>query len=81
MIPSLYVRSASDRPSLSVGLLIDSEKLPRCFSEVVDHILQSDFARLELLIINNEQGDSVAQPRRSMLRKAWNLIVSRQHHR
>jgi hypothetical protein len=81
MISSLYVRSASDRPLLSVGLLIDSEKLPRCFAEVIDHILQSDFARLELLIVNNEQGDSDAQPQRSLLRKAWNVIGSKQRRR
>jgi hypothetical protein len=81
MIPSLYMRSASDRPPLSVGLLIDSEKLPRCFSEAVDHILQSDFARLDLLIVNNEQVDSNPQRRRSVPRKAWDLIVSRQHRR
>ena len=81
MISSLYVRSASDRPPLSVGLLVDSEKLPRCFSEVVDHILQSDFARLDLLIVNNEQGDSDPQPHRSMIRKAWNVISSRQRRR
>lgn len=73
------MRSASDRPLLRVGLLVDSKELPRCFSEVVDHILQSDFARLALLIVNNEQ--RAAQPKRAMLRQAWNLIVSRQRRR
>lgn len=80
---SLYQRSASDRAPLRVGLLLDSKGLPRCFSEVVDHILQSDFARLELLIFNEAQraADAVTQPRRSVLQKAWNLMLSSQRRR
>ena len=83
MLHLLYQRSASDLPPLRVGLLLDSSKLPRCFSEVVDHIVQSDFARLELLIFNQAQiaEDAVVPPRRSMLRKAWNLLRSSQRRR
>jgi hypothetical protein len=80
---SLYQRSASDRAPLRVGLLLDSKGLPRCFSEVVDHILQSDFARLELLIFNEAQraADTITRPRRSVLQKAWNLMLSSQRRR
>jgi len=83
MLPSLYQRSTTDRASLRVGLLLDSKTLPRCFSEVVDHIQQSDFARLELLIFNEEQKatDAVTRPKRSSLRKAWDLIFSSQRRR
>jgi hypothetical protein len=83
MWPSLYQGSASDRPPLRVGLLLDSNNLSRCFSEVVDHILHSDFARLELLIFNEAQkaADAVVPPRRSALRKAWNLLLSSQRRR
>ena len=83
MWPSLYQRSASDRPPLRVGLLLDSNRLPACFSEVVDHILHSDFARLELLIFNEAQkaADAGAPPKRSVLRKAWNLLRSSERRR
>lgn len=80
MWPSLYHRSTSDRSPLRVGLLLDSKILPRCFAEVVDHILQSDFARLELLIFNEglKAADAITPPKRSVLRKAWNLLRSSQ---
>jgi hypothetical protein len=83
MFSSLYKQSASDRAPLRIGLLLDSNCLPRCFSEVVDHILQSDFARLELLIFNEAQkaSDTVVAPSRSVLRKAWNLLLSSQRRR
>jgi hypothetical protein len=83
MWPSLYLRTASERAPLRVGLLLDSNTLPRCFSEVVDHILQSDFARLELLIFNAAQkaAEPAVPQRRSLLRKAWNLMLSSQRRR
>jgi hypothetical protein len=83
MFSSLYKQSASDRTPLRIGLLLDSNCLPRCFSEVVDHILQSDFARLELLIFNEAQkaADTGIAPSRSVLRKAWNLLLSSQRRR
>jgi hypothetical protein len=77
---SLYQHSASNRAPLRVGLLLDSKGLPRCFAEIVDHILQSNFARLELLIFNgeeNQRGPDHA-PKRSLVRKALDLMISRQ---
>lgn len=83
MLPSLYQRSASDRPPLRVGLLLDSKALPRCFSEVVDHVLQSNFARLELLILNGTENESLpnASSKRSLIGKALNLLTSKQRRR
>jgi hypothetical protein len=49
LLPSLYQRSASARAPLRVGLLLDSKTLPRCFSEVVDHILQSIWDRRHIV--------------------------------
>jgi hypothetical protein len=79
MLPSLYQRSASDRDPLRVGLLLDSKTLPRCFSEVVDHILQSNFARLEMLIFNASKKDGVtaAPLKRRPVGKAMDLFLSR----
>jgi hypothetical protein len=80
MLPSLYLQSTSDRAPLRVGLLLDSKRLPRCFSEVVDHILQSNFARLELLILNGEEneGEPDNPPKRTLVRKALDLMFSKQ---
>ena len=68
---------------MRVGLLLDSKRLPRCFSEVVDHILQSNFARLELLIENVEEneGNLDVPSKRSLLRKALDLMLSSQRRR
>jgi hypothetical protein len=83
MLPSLYQRSASDRAPLRVGLLLDSKTLPRCFSEVVDHILQSNFASLELLIFNGAENERVpaASSKRSPIRKVLDLMISRHRRR
>src|SRR5579859_5325067 len=83
MLSSLYLRSASERPPLRVGLLLDSKTLPRCFSEVTDHIQQSNFARVELLILNAEESASEpdTRPKRSLVRRAWNLMLSGQRRR
>jgi len=50
-----YLRSESARPPLRIGLLLDSSALPSCFAEIVDHILASNFARLELLVYNTDE--------------------------
>ena len=76
MLSSLYRQSESGSPPLRIGLLLDSAELPSCFAEVVDHILQSDFARLELLVFNAEEQKIAAEPgpKRSRLRKAIDLL-------
>jgi hypothetical protein len=83
MLNSLYLQSASDRPPLRVGLLLDSKILPRHFSEIVDHILQSNFARLELLILNGQENerDPDSPSKRSLARKAFGLMLSSQRRR
>jgi len=76
MLSSLYRQSESGGPPLRIGLLLDSAVLPSCFAEVVDHILQSNFARLELLVFNAEEDKKAAepQPKRSRLRKVIDLL-------
>ena len=66
MLASFYRQSNSQNPHLRIGLLLDSDVLPRCFAEVIDDIQQSNFARLELLIFNAEDQptpNAPAQPR------------------
>jgi hypothetical protein len=57
-------------------LLLDSTELPSCFAEVVDHILQSNFARFELLIFNAEEQNKAAEPapQRSLFKKVTDLL-------
>jgi hypothetical protein len=62
MVSSLYRQSESGNPPLRIGLLLDSTELPSCFAEVVDHILQSTFAHLELLVFNAEDQENAAEP-------------------
>jgi hypothetical protein len=57
--------------------------LPKCFAEVVDHILQSNFARVELLVLNAEEQKHAAgpPPKRSPFRKVIDLLRSSQRRR
>ncbi len=59
----LYRHSKSGEPPLRIGLLLDTALLSKCFAEVVDHIIQSDFARLELLVFNAEALRDATRPR------------------
>jgi hypothetical protein len=57
-------------------LLLDATSLPSCYAEVVDHIVQSDFASIELLVFNastaNHAGE--ARPQRPLMRKAIDTL-------
>jgi hypothetical protein len=57
-------------------LLLDTTSLPRCFAEVVDHIAQSDFAAIELLVFNGGAGKSIGEARqaRSLIRKVIDTL-------
>jgi hypothetical protein len=63
VLSSLYLKSQSGSPPLRIGLLLDTPSLPRCFAEVVDHILQSNFARIELLAFNADAEPKASAPR------------------
>jgi hypothetical protein len=51
---------------LRIGLLVDSLSLPRCFAEVVDHILHSGFAGISLIVVNAGAPKPRTGPRRSL---------------
>ena len=69
-------QSESSRPTLRIGLLLDSAELPKCFAEVVDQILQSQFASLELIVYNAEYQEKATtpQPKRSLIGKIIHLL-------
>jgi hypothetical protein len=77
---SLYRHSQASKPALRIGLLLDTPVLPRCFAEVVDHIIQSDFASLELLVFNADAQPQARQPRpaRGTARKAIDALTDRE---
>ena len=51
-ISDLYVHASSSAPPLRVGVLLDDVVLGRLFAEVVRDIWRSNFAALELLVLN-----------------------------
>jgi hypothetical protein len=57
-------------------LLLDAAWLPRCYAEVVDHIVKSDFASIELLVFNGSAAKYTreARPARSLSRKAIDTL-------
>jgi hypothetical protein len=73
--PFLYRKGESSNPPLRVGLLLDTPSLARCFAEVVDHIAQSDFAALELVVFNADAQNTIpASQQTSKARKLWKVL-------
>ena len=54
MISSLYVHSAADAKPLRIGVLVDGLELLRVFRQVLTNIAACDFARLELVVVNQQ---------------------------
>jgi len=69
-----YLRAESARPQLRIGLLLDDSSLPSCFAEIVDHILASSFARLELLVYNADATGSGPEQDRSLPARVLRLL-------
>ena len=65
-------------PSCESGYCFDSAELPKCFAEVVDQIVHSDFARLELLVFNAEAQQKAAEPRLS--RPVFKKVIDTLRH-
>jgi hypothetical protein len=80
---SLYLKSRSGKPSLRIGLLLDTGSLPRCYAEVVDHIVRSDFASIELLVFNAHAAKPFADARaaRPLVRKVVDTLRDKRSRR
>jgi hypothetical protein len=50
---SLWRNSVVDKPALRVGVVLDSLQVARCYGAIIDDILYSNFANLELIVIPN----------------------------
>ena len=76
MDAAFYRSSRTGKPPLRIGLLLDTASLPRWSAEVVDHIVQCDFAAIELLVFNGSARKNTGEaPRpRSLMRKVINTL-------
>ena len=66
-----------DRPPLRIGLLIDGYTLPASIAAVVDDITASDFARIELVVLNGAavaSNPASAGRRKPLLFRAMHLL-------
>src|SRR5580698_2781690 len=66
------------KPPLRIGLLLDSRTLSRVFAEITRQIIESEFARIELLILNatSAKAGDESQPNRSKLRVLYDNITT-----
>src|SRR5262245_9484908 len=74
-ISDLYIHSSSSAPPLRVGVLLNDVVLERLFAEVVRDIRRSNFATVELLVLNQAERLTEEQLRpRSFGGRAWRVI-------
>ncbi len=76
MISCLYLRSASAAAPLRIGVLIDGFRLSRAFRQVLQDIQASDFARLELVVLNCQPQTTIAPPKNRFSRYLRLLLNS-----
>jgi hypothetical protein len=55
MISSLYLHSRSQTKPLRIGVMVDDFKISKAFRKVMIDIKASDFANLELVIVNRQE--------------------------
>jgi hypothetical protein len=61
-ISSLYLKSAKTAKTLRIGVLANGYQLIAAFRKVITDILASNFARVELLVLNDNATQSVVAP-------------------
>src|SRR5437016_2327810 len=71
---TFYRSSRTGKPPLRIGLLLDTASLPRWSAEVVDRIVQCDFAAIELLVFNGSARKGEARRPRSLIRKVIDTL-------
>ena len=76
MLETFYLRSTSGRPPLRIGLMVDSFDLPVWIVSIIDHIRASNFARVELIVVNGiaTQRRPGAGKRPSLPVRAWRIV-------
>jgi hypothetical protein len=75
MLETFYLRSNSERPPLRIGLMLDSLTFPAWIVSIIQHILASNLASIELLIFNGiEQNRSAGAPKALLPVRAWRIM-------
>jgi hypothetical protein len=73
--PTLYRSSRAEGPPLRVGLLLDGPVLPRWAAEVVQHVHDSNFAHVALVVYNASEGATAAAPNTpGVFRTLWRTL-------
>lgn len=77
MNTDFLLHSPSKAPPLRIGLLLDTPVLSCFFAEVVGHIVNSDFAKIELLIYNNDvlRKASEKKPPKTLAKQIFSVLA------
>ena len=75
MISSLYLHSRSQAKPLRIGVLVDGFEMIRLFHEVLTDIQSSNFARLELVVINRQDRATAPRPSSNKLARYVGLLL------
>lgn len=80
MISSLYLHSRSQEKPLRIGVLVDGSEIPRAFRQVLADIDASDFASLELVIVNR-QPESISKAAPGRLSRYLRVLLNANRRR
>ena len=80
MISSLYLHSRSQARSLRVGVMVDGFETLRAFRQVLTDIQASDFARLEVVVVNR-QPPPAAPPSAGTLSRFLRVLLTSERRR
>jgi hypothetical protein len=78
MISSLYLHSGSQAKPLRIGVMVDDLRISKAFRKVLLDIRASDFANLELVIMNR-QGQLPPKASAGKLSRYLRLLQDREH--
>ena len=73
MLEVFHLTSTAQREPLRIGLMVDSLTLPAWAASIIYHIQQSNFARIESVILNAPEQPPPAQPARLPVR-LWRIL-------
>jgi len=73
MLEVFHLTSTAQREPLRIGLMMDSLTLPAWAATIVDHIQQSNFARIESVILNAGEQPPPAKPAPLPIR-LWRIL-------
>ena len=76
MLEAFHLTSTAKRDPLRIGLMLDSWTLPAWAASIVDQIQNSNFARIEMVILNAAEQPAPANPAPLPVR-AWRILTDK----